>query len=81
MNMYKKYLGIDSRDIRCVSKNPNSIEAGISFDSDEDATILRFHFLEFTNTRKPFLTETTKHMHLSKETRDELVKQLQSLEF
>lgn len=82
--MYKKYAGIDSREICCSSDNPNSIEAGISLENDEGTTILKFHFLDIVETKNPknkFIVECTKHMHLNKATRDELVDKLKSLEF
>lgn len=82
--MYKKYAGIDSREICCYSDNPNSIEAGISFENDEGTNILKFHFLdvvETKNTKNKFIVERTKHMHLDEATRDELVDKLKSLEF
>lgn len=76
-----KYKGIDSRQIKCVSDNPNSIEAGISFDEDENRAILRFHFLTMTKIKgwKTFLNQETKIMYLSNETIDELIEQLKEL--
>lgn len=64
MNTKSKYQGIDERMIKCCDPNPNTIEAGISFDKLEDNTnVLRFHFLE----RLPSgtLNQRTKTMQLN----------------
>lgn len=66
-----KNKGIDLRDIRCCSTNPNSIESGISFDEGENGkAILRFHFLEDNGFG---LFQTEKHMHLNEENAKELI--------
>jgi len=57
-----KYLGIDSRVIKCPCLEPNCIEAGISFDEDQ----LMFHFLDHNNLNK--LTQITKSMKLDQNT-------------
>lgn len=79
--MESKYKGIDSRGIKCCSDNPNSIEAGISFDYDEDkdVNILRFHFLDYEEGK--ILNQKTKSMHLNKENTKELIKELKKLTF
>lgn len=64
--MESKYGGIDSRDIKCADKSPNTIQAGISFDKLEDGThVLLFHFLQGLETG--IIVQTTKSMHLSGE--------------
>jgi hypothetical protein len=61
-----KFFGIDERLIKCSDPNPDTIEAGISFDKLEDGTnVLRFHFLE--QLPSGILTQTTKSMHLNGE--------------
>lgn len=74
-----KYHGIDEREIKCCSTNPNSIEAGISFDYDNGINILRFHFLEYIEGR--VLDQRTKSMHLNKETVQAIIKQLSEMQF
>lgn len=77
--MESKYNGIDEREIKCCSDNPNSIEAGISFDEHDGVPVLRFHFLGYVNGT--ILNQETKSMHLNKENTQQLIKELQSLNF
>lgn len=61
-----KYAGIDERMIKCCDSNPNTIEAGISFDKlDNGTNVLRFHFLE--QLPSGTLTQTTRSMYLNGE--------------
>lgn len=83
--MQSKYQGIDSRQIKCCSENTNSIEAGISFDYDDEknVNILRFHFLSYIKVENnlPILHQETKSMHLNKENTKELIAALKQLKF
>lgn len=73
-----KYKGIDEREIECCSKNPNSIESGISFDEDDGTPVLRFHFLDYIRGTK-IIDQKTKSMHLNKKSISKLIKKLQDL--
>lgn len=77
--MKSKYNGIDERDIKCCSDNPNSIEGGISFEEYDGKHILRFHFLDFIDDK--VLTQLTKSMILNKENTDQLILHLKKLNF
>lgn len=85
MKRKSKYKGIDERVIKCCNpfNNENSIEAGISIGDIDGAPILNFHFLEIVNTVHStiFFNQTTKGMFLSRESRDQLVKELKSIKF
>ena len=73
-----KYKGIDEREIRCCSENPNSIEAGISFDEVDGVNVFRFHFLEHQHG---ILIQKTKSMHLDKKNTKEPIAKLKGLKF
>jgi hypothetical protein len=77
--METKYKGIDQRQIKCACDNPNYAETGISFDFDEEETLLRFHFLEYSDAG--FYYQRTKSMVLTKQTAKELIKALKQLKF
>jgi len=79
--MKSKNLGIDSRQYKCCSEIENSIEAGISFDYAPGFNSLEFHFLAPITPQSSTIHQVTKRMHLNKETADELIKHLQSLDF
>jgi len=85
--MYKKYGGIDSREIVCCDESNTTIEAGISFDVDQGQNILNFHFLDLIKfgkngkLQKPILHEKTKSMWLNKENTEQLIKALKKLRF
>lgn len=78
-----KYKGIDSREINCCDPSEMSIEAGISFDCDENQNILRFHFLEYIDTENggKILNQTTKSMWLNRNNTAQLIASLQKLSF
>lgn len=74
-----KYPGIDEREICCCDSNPNTIEAGISFDQLSDGThVLRFHYLDLQAGR---ITQETKSMYLDKANTKQLIAALKSLKF
>ena len=73
-NNNQQYHGIDEREIKCCDTNPGTIQAGISFDQDDDITILRFHFLQQEENDK--LDQVTKSMHLNKSTINQLISEL-----
>lgn len=85
--MYKKYGGIDSREIICSDNSDETIEAGISFDKLGKQNILKFHFLDLIEygkngkLEKPILHEKTKSMLLDKENTKQLIKALRELRF
>ena len=89
--MKSKYKGIDERVIKCANpfNHEDTIESGISIDDVDSVPVLRFHFLEklkFKTIEQKWknpemLTQTTKLMFLSKENRDQLVKELKSIKF
>lgn len=75
-----KYKGIDERKVKCCDQNPNTIEAGISFDQlDNGTNVLRFHFLELI--KGEVLYQTTKTMFLDKKNTTELINSLMKLKF
>lgn len=78
--METKYKGIDSRKIKCCCENPDCIESGIDFDTDNSQNILRFHFLDYVKDTER-LTQKTKSMYLNKENVKELIEYLEQLEF
>lgn len=59
--------------------NPNSIEAGISFDENDGVNILRFHFLDYEEGK--ILNQRTKSMYLNEENTKELINELSKLTF
>jgi len=77
VTLQSKYSGIDERVIKCVSPNPNSIEAGISFDENEGFKVLRFHFLE--SMPMGGFNQLTKSMYLNKHNIIKLIKGLTDL--
>lgn len=84
--MESKYKGIDSRKIKCSNENPNTIEAGISFDVfADDKNYLMFHFLTYTYSdelrNETELRQVSKAMQLNKENTKQLIKELRSLKF
>ena len=77
MESKTKKQGIDSWVIKCSDKSDNTIEAGISLDSNGEVMLLNFHFLEYLNIGgDKILDQTTKQMHLDKETANQLIKEL-----
>lgn len=79
-----KYDGIDERVIKCCDDSSGTIEAGISFDEQEDKNdklinVLRFHFLDYLPNG--MLTQKTKSMFLNKENTQQLITELQNLNF
>ncbi len=85
--MKSKYDGIDIREIKCCDESETNIEAGISFERDEEQNILRFHFLDYIKYCKhgeldePILNQFTKSMFLNYENTTELIKELKELNF
>ncbi len=78
--MESKYNGIDSRIIKCCDSNPDTIEAGISFDEDNGINILNFHFLSPIKGNT-MIDQVTKSMHLNKENTKQLIECLKELKF
>ena len=79
-----KFKGIDSREVKCCDKSETTIEAGISFDSDNGQNILRFHFLDLVRKQDGsgyILHQETKSMWLNKEATNQLIKALRELRF
>lgn len=81
-----KYKGIDERVTKCCDPSETHHEAGISFDTNEAIGggiqhSLRFHFLEQVGGPSPVLLQTFKSMWLNKENTQQLIKELQSIEF
>ena len=75
-------LLFDQREIKCACTNPDCVQSGISFDYFDVKPVLNFHFSQIIKTEKTeFLRQITKSMILSRETRDQLIKELKSLEF
>lgn len=85
--MKSKYDGIDIREIKCCDESETTIEAGISFERDDNQNILRFHFLDYIKYGKngkleePILIQETKSMWLNKENTTELIKELKEIHF
>jgi len=83
--MYKKYKGIDQRNIICCDPSNTTKEAGISFENDERQNMLRFHFLELIEYGKkgkitpPILHERTVTMWLDKNNIAELINELHEI--
>ena len=79
---YKKYKGLDMREVKCCDTSKNTIEAGISFDKNCDGIdILRFHFLENLelSSGKKLLQVTIKDMYLNEKSIRQLIEILQDL--
>lgn len=77
MSQKSKYKGIDSREIKCCSDEPNSIEAGISFEEE----FLLFHFLEYNFALPKWnqINQVTKSMKLNKKSCKQLIDELKQL--
>lgn len=80
-----KYIGIDEREIKCCDTEPDTREAGISFDYDDNkkVNVLRFHFLEeidLINGNK-LTDQVMRTMYLNKENTAQLIKALRELTF
>lgn len=78
---YVKKLGLDSREICCVSTSPNSKECGISFDEHLGQPALMFHHLQLlaTGPSTEMLIESSHSMVLSAETIDQLIARLKEV--
>lgn len=76
-NNNQQFNGIDEREIKCCDTKPGTIQAGISFDQEDDVTILRFHFLQRIDSGR--LDQATKSMHLNITSINQLIARLLEL--
>lgn len=78
-----EFAPIDQREIVCACSDPGCAQSGISLDEDDGQHLFRFHFLEKVEVEggNDIYVQSTKIMHLSEASRNELVKMLQELNF